>query len=134
MIELNYARRAERRAVNILCDVVAREWEAPFSHRATDLSPFGMWLQTSFPLRVGDVVVLSFKPPTWSDTGDLTVFAEVTRRVKIFERHGVRRNGMGLEFLDLSDEERGRLRGWLRHKPSAERRHGRSIVGRLFRN
>ena len=110
MFELGHVRHSERREVDFLCEVVAGEWNAPFQHRATDLSPTGVWLQTSFPLAVDDVVVLNLRPPGWRQERDLTVFARVARSVRVRERNGQRENGMGVRFLDITDDER---REWI---------------------
>ena len=117
MIELNYARRAERREVDISCDVVAGDWDEPLSHRATDLSPYGIWLRTALPLQIGHRLVISFRPPK-SDR-ELNVFAEV-RRVEKRESIG-ERSGMGLQFMDLSNDERVALHKCLRHLPAWRR-------------
>lgn len=124
MLELHYARRSERRGVDIGCELVARSWDQPLPHRMTNVSAFGAWLQTSLPLEVGERVVVSFRPPRWRDRREITVFAEVTRNIKVRERNGVRRNGMGLEFIDMTAGERREMQYCLRAMPPARnRRH-----------
>jgi hypothetical protein len=100
MLSQPYARRATRRAVDMTCEIVSPWWDEPVSHRLADLSLFGVWIDTSFPLPVGERVALSFAPPR---RPEMTVFAEV-RRVRP-NRTG-RRGGMALEFLDLERRER----------------------------
>jgi len=90
-------RRALRRSVHVNCDVITKDWEEPSKHLATDLSPFGCWIDTPFPLAPESEVVLAFTPPRWQPMGEVVTFARVRRRI----RTGPRR-GMGLEFLDVS--------------------------------
>ncbi len=87
-------RRALRRSVHVNCDVITSQWDEPAPHLVTDLSPYGCWIDTPFPLMPETDVVLAFTPPRW-DGGEIVTFARVRRRC----RSGVRR-GMGLEFLD----------------------------------
>jgi hypothetical protein len=76
--------------------VITSQWEDPSPHLVTDLSPYGCWIDTPFPLMPETDVVLAFTPPRWEE-GEVVTFARVTHRV----RSGARR-GMGLEFLDVS--------------------------------
>jgi hypothetical protein len=101
MLELQYARRAQRRSIDLPCDVVERRWDEPINHRVTDISQFGVWLRTSFPLPVGENVVLSFLMPGGDE--EVTVFARVTR-VLDHGRRGER--GMALEYVDLEKHQR----------------------------
>jgi Tfp pilus assembly protein PilZ len=123
MLELDYARRCERREVNILCDLVARNWDEPIPYRITDLSAHGMWIQTSFPLDVGETAVLSLVPPNRAD--EVQVFARVVRTVRVVERNGKRECGMGLELVGMDGVERRALRRSLRGLPVARRRVSR---------
>ena len=52
------SRRAARRAVAMSCDVIASGWDRPIASQCTDVSPFGMWLETSYPVKAGDTVVV----------------------------------------------------------------------------
>jgi c-di-GMP-binding flagellar brake protein YcgR len=131
MFELGHVRHSERREVDFLCEVVARDWNAPFSHRATDLSPTGAWLRTSFPLEVDDVVVVNLRPPGWRAGRDLTVFARVARSVRVHERNGRRENGMGVRFLDITASERAELTRCLRRAAAGPKIHWRSLAQRL---
>lgn len=109
-------RRALRRAVHVECDVVSRWWDEPVPLLATDLSPFGLWLESPFPLEVGDEMVLELRPPRWSGP-DLQVFGAV-RRVSLRRRASdPRSSGMGIEFLDLRAEDAAELTRAVRGLP-----------------
>ncbi len=111
-------RRALRRAVELPCDLVSRYLDEPLLYWATDLSPFGLWLETPVPMQLGEQVVLSFQPAVWWPSREITVFAEVVR-VTNGRRASARpaRTGMGLEFLDLDFNEQRALSAWLRGRP-----------------
>ncbi|MBI4954236.1 MAG: PilZ domain-containing protein [Myxococcales bacterium] len=115
---LPHSRRSTRRPVDVPCDVVCTDSEEPMPLTATDLSAYGMWIPTSFPLRPGQRVVLSFRPPRWPRRRELTVFAEVARVVKSERRapkqSGSQAGGMGLSFSDLAREDRVALQRCLR--------------------
>lgn len=120
-------RRALRRAVEIPCDVVSGYVDEPLLYWATDLSPYGLWLETSFPMHIGEQLVVCFQPPVWWPGREISVFAEVTRSA-----HG-RSHGMGLEFLDLGEHEGRALNSWLRGRPPPlPRRRKRSPVERAL--
>lgn len=109
------ARRAVRRAVELPCELVSYYWDAPAELHLADLSPFGAWIDTELPLHRGAEVVLSFCPPRCYR--ELNVFARVAQ-VRTGRRRGDRgRLGMGLEFGDLSDEERALVAASLRGLP-----------------
>lgn len=124
MIEHNYARRSDRRATDVPCDLVRRTWDQPVRHRVTEMSPHGVWIQTSFPLKPGEQVVLSFAPPRGKQLQELTVFAKVTRAVRARAYTGPSYGGMALEFIDLSKRERRVLQRGLRGLPP-----GRGTIG-----
>ncbi len=117
------SRRAARRAVELDCELICNHWDRPIPSICTDLSPYGVWLETTMPLEHGERVVLSFTPP--SRGKELTLFA----RVKRIERddddrvHGC--SGVGLEFEGLSVWEQqilsGALRGLPPHLPGHKR-------------
>jgi hypothetical protein len=107
-------RRALRRAVELPCDLVSRYLDEPLLYWATDLSPFGLWLETPLPMQLGEQVVLSFQPAVWWPTREITVFAEV---VRVTNGRRSPRTGMGLEFLDLDENEERSLGAWLRGRP-----------------
>ena len=78
MLEMHYARRAQRRSVELPVELMTRDWDEPVLHRMTDISPYGIWVKTSFPRAIGERIVVCFDAPHGQE---LTVFAEVTRRV-----------------------------------------------------
>ncbi len=126
MLELHYARRSKRRTVDLHCEVISVASDEPTCQRMTNISPYGAWVRTTFPLKIGERVVLSFKPPRWQG-GELTVFAEVTRSVRVRERdssltHKRGHSGMGLEFIDLNGEQRRSMQRGLKGLVPAENR------------
>ena len=123
------ARRALRRAVEIPCEIISSSVDQPLLHWATDLSPFGMWVETSFPMKAGEVVVVSFQPPVWWPAREITVFARITRVADSGPPPAAGR-GMGLELLDLTCHERRALQSWLRGRPPhLPRRRARTFGG-----
>ncbi len=108
------SRRAARRAVDIACDLISTHWDRPVPSRCSDLSPHGMWLETTVPLEVGERVVVCFRPPR---SGDMMVFARVNRveRDDRDERSGS--SGVGLELVGLSALEQTELALSLRGLP-----------------
>lgn len=118
MLELHYARRAQRRQLELPCELITKDWDEPVGHRVTDISPYGVWVKTSFPRHVGERLVLCFMAPHGRE---LMVFAEVTRRTRARVQDS-RPAGMGLEFVDLRPSERVALHRALRKLPSDTRR------------
>jgi len=123
-------RRAVRRAVHVDCEVVSRFWDDSIPHLATDLTPDGIWIESMYPLEVGEDVVLTFRPPRWEESRAVTCFGTV-RRVELRRRTSdPRASGMGIEFLDISDADQSELMRSLRGLPpplpaSAERQRAR---------
>ena len=117
MLELHYARRAQRRRLDLPCEVITRDWDEPVGHRVTDISPYGVWVRTSFPRPLGERLVICFTPPHGRE---LIVFAEVTRRVPARAKDS-RPHGMGLEFVDIRQTERVALHRALRKLPADSR-------------
>ena len=112
-------RRALRRAVELPCDLVSRYLDQPLLYWATDLSPFGLWLETPLPMQLGEQVVLCFQPSHWRGR-EITVFAEVVRVAngrRAEADAATRTTGMGLEFVDLGFDEERALRAWLFGRP-----------------
>ncbi len=125
MVELPYARRAQRHLVELHCSIIGPNWDEPIRFSATDLSAHGMWVETSFPYPRGEHLVVEFRPPpskrgprSWRQPL-LMPFARVTRTERAAIRDGkvLRRGGMGLEFCDLSRDERRALQRCLRTTP-----------------
>ena len=102
-----------RRAVELPCELVSSYVDVPLLYWATDLTPYGLWLETPMPMQLGEQVVVCFKPHVWWSSRELMLFAEVTR---VSSCRGQDR-GMGLEFLDISAHERRALEVWLRRRP-----------------
>ncbi len=105
-------RRALRRSVDMPCEVISNYVDEPLLYWATDLSPYGLWLDTPFPMAGREQVVVCFKPPVWWPGRELTLFAEVIRSTA-----GQTGTGMGLVFLDITVHERRALSAWLRGRP-----------------
>jgi len=109
------SRRAARRAVDFRCDLIAARWDRPVTSRCTDLSPFGMWLETTLPLTEGDDVVVVFTPP--NHRREMTLFAVVRHVVRDdFDLRG-QAFGVGLEFANVTRFEEKSLAGGLRGMP-----------------
>ncbi len=108
------SRRAARRAVTLSCEVITSRWDRPVQSECSDLSPYGMWIETTFPLKEGDDIMLNFCPPR-RDV-ELTLFAKV-RHVDdrlVLERGA---SGVGLEFENVTVWEAQILRSALKGLP-----------------
>lgn len=115
--ELPDARRATRRAVSVPCEILTRGAKQPLQGHATNLSPLGVWVETPQGFRVGEEVVLTFKPPCCADGTELTVFGEVAR-IEMERPQDTRPSaGMGVEFIGLSPSEHQKLESCLRGLP-----------------
>ncbi len=99
------SRRATRRTVELFCEVVAPHADRPEQALCTDLSERGMSLLSDVPLDVGDVVSISFAPPSRSI--QLTLFGRVRRS---FLDLDAEQFDSGIEFVQLSAFERKTLR------------------------
>ena len=105
--ELGQTRRGERLPTALACEVVSHYWDEPLAHTATDISPYGMWIDTVFPLHPGAEVVVAFCSP---DTREETMLFARVARVRTGRKRGDRGSlGMALEFCDMSKEQRTRL-------------------------
>ncbi|MEM9187865.1 MAG: PilZ domain-containing protein [Myxococcota bacterium] len=109
------SRRALRRAVHLECDLLSEVWDAPATHLATNLSPYGIWVDATFPLDIGDPVVLAFAPPNT----DVELLIDGTvRRAELRRRaRDPRPSGMGIEFGYLSPADAELLQQSLRGLP-----------------
>ena len=129
MIELGSGRKKVRRAVELPCDVVSRHVDEPLLYWATDLSSDGIWLQTPFPMRPGDEVVVCVRPTVWWSTRELILFAEVVRS-HCTGGSAPDADGMGLRFMDITNHEQRALDSWLRGRPPRlPRRRRREAFG-----
>jgi len=110
-------RRAVRRGVDLDCDVIFGERDEPVPCRAIDLSPYGLWLETTILAEPGEHVVICFRPPNWPSMWNLTVFGEVARISKGRRKGDQGHTGMGIEFCDLTEAEHAALADCLRGLP-----------------
>ncbi len=120
------SRRAARRAVDFHCDLVAVRWDRPVCSRCTDLSPYGMWIETTLPLTEGDSVVVTFTPP--QRERELTLFAKVRHVVRDIFGKRCQAFGIGLEFENVTVFEdktlSDGLKGMPPRLPSTKRQSG----------
>jgi len=101
------ARKAVRRLVDLECDVYSELWGEAITHRASDVSEEGLWIQTDLLLEIGTEVALTFYPPDWEEP--LYVAGRV-QRVELQRKPGDGGAvGMGIEFEALRTDERRRL-------------------------
>jgi hypothetical protein len=109
-------RQAARHSVELPCEVITPDHDAPALMWASDMSAGGLWLQTSEPLPLGSELVVCLRPAVWWRARELMVFAEVARLSR-GRRELDDGPGMGIEFTDLTQPERWMLRRWLRPRP-----------------
>jgi hypothetical protein len=101
---LPHVRRSLRRSVFVGCDVLSDLWDEPISHRATDLSPDGLFVESQLPLEPGMDVAVSFAPPGRERE---VLAVGVVRRAVLRRRRSDRvPSGMGIAFTHLSDAAR----------------------------
>ena len=101
------ARRTVRRLVDLECEVYSEVWGEAISHRVTDVSEEGLWIETELLLEIGTDVTLTFHPPDWDDP--LYVAGRV-QRVGLQRKAGdASAVGMGIAFEALRADERRRL-------------------------
>lgn len=111
------SRRAVRRAVDIPCEVVFANRDEPVACQARDLSPYGVWIETTELAEPGDKLVLSFRPPNWPSIFSVTVFGEVVRVSRGRRKVDRGRTGMAIEFVDLTEAEQQALAECIRGLP-----------------
>lgn len=109
-------RRMSRHSVEIPCELISSTDDAPRLVWASDMSADGLWIDTSKPLGLGEVVVVCFAPGLRWRAREVQAFAEVVR-ISFGMRWGDGDPGMGLQFLDLTAAERWALRRWLHPRP-----------------
>jgi hypothetical protein len=105
------ARRALRRAISLPCELMSHYWASPVPHTMSDVSPFGMWIDTFFPLHAGAELVVSFMPPGLSR--ELVLFGEVVRAVTTPGAS----LGMGIGFVRTTAADEDALDALLRGVP-----------------
>lgn len=110
-------RRAVRRAVTLECRVLAEGWDEPVALEVRDLSPSGMFLETSLPLDPGTPMYVALHPDGLDDGREIVARAVVRRvEMKRRRREGCR-SGMGVAFVDLPEEDTEALDTCLRGLP-----------------
>ena len=73
----------------------------------TDIGALGIFLRTNAPYVVGTHLNLSFKPP--GESSPLRLHGEVRWVSNLAPKEAARQPGMGVAFLDLTEEQRQRL-------------------------
>jgi hypothetical protein len=99
------------------CDVASRYWKGRVPHAVVNLSSYGAWIDTPFPLSEGDKAILSLRPPGWTKPDPLILLSHVVRVELRARSPEGRAPGMGVEFLDIQPEERTALENTLRGLP-----------------
>jgi hypothetical protein len=107
------SRRATRRAVDVACDLITARWDRPVRSRCTDLSPYGMWLETTLPLVEWERLVVSFRLGAVA----LSLFGVVRRVVRGGQHLRTGLSGVGIEFEGTSPWEQGLLAASLQGLP-----------------
>jgi hypothetical protein len=110
-------RRAVRRAVTLEVEIYFPDRDEPFVCEASDLSPFGMWFETSELLEPGDPVLVSFRLPRWPAAFDLTICGQVARVSWGRRQSDGGLTGMALSFVDLTETELDDMEACLRDLP-----------------
>jgi hypothetical protein len=98
------ARRGSRHPAELPCKIVSHYWDKAVPHHITEVSPYGAWVDTLFPLHPGAQVVVCFTPP--GDCEEITVFATVARVVTGRLKRDRKPLGMALDFTDMTPAER----------------------------
>ena len=116
-VEVISSRSELRRAVDTTCQIVADAWDVPIDHAIQDLSSGGMWVESMFPLEVGEDIVVAIQPPPRAERGEGEASADEpihvlgrVRRVSLGRRSSdPPRAGMGIEFLHVEECATDRL-------------------------
>jgi hypothetical protein len=99
-------RRSLRRHVGVICSVASQLWDGTVEFAASDISHEGLWIDTPYPLELGEEVVLSFVPPGARYHEDVWAVAAVAR-VGLWDTSSVPwEAGMGLSFTYFSAIDR----------------------------
>jgi hypothetical protein len=110
-------RRSLRRHVGVTCSIANDLWDGTVEFGASDLSHDGLWIDTWYPLELGDEVVLSFVPPGAPGHEELWASAQVARVGLWDARHAPWDAGMGLVFTYLDRIDRRFLESALMGRP-----------------
>lgn len=109
-------RRSVRRAVSAECQVVTDDPAFRLiGDRATDISPFGMFVEGESSVRVGDRLFVSLRAPGTSYWFDAPAF--VARVVRGLRGGDEGRTGVGIRFGSLDGAARAVLEASLRKRP-----------------
>ena len=102
-------RRALRRSVQMECEILAEAFDDTVTHTLTELSPFGAWIETIYPLEPGAELLVSLTPPGGQGASVDVVLTACVARASLGRRRGeVGRSGMGVSF-DASEGEYAQL-------------------------
>src|SRR4051794_15946628 len=106
MLDAAKKRRSLRRAVLVECTVGNDGWDRSMGLRASDVSNDGLWIDTCFPLELGQELVLSFAPPGAAWHEEVWAVGEVAR-VGLWRRESdLWATGMGIAFTYLNAFDR----------------------------
>lgn|GEM_PF-821918 len=106
-------RRHSRHPMSVRVNAEVNELSGNSYFYSEDLSYGGMYLKSDFLFEQGDVVELSFKLPD-ERKSEIRVKARVAWvNLQMLESMQARSSGMGMEFIDMSDECMRTLRDFL---------------------
>lgn len=94
-----------RRAVAMNCEVISRYWDEPVAHSIRDLSPYGAWVDTPWPLACGQQVLVSFSVADRHAPTPFLFLARVSRVWMQRRKNESFRSGMAFEFVNIPKEE-----------------------------
>jgi hypothetical protein len=121
-------RRSLRRHVGVICSIASQLWDGTVEFAASDVSDDGLWIDTPYPLELGDEVVLSFVPPGARYHEDVWAIAEIAR-VGLWDANCVPwEAGMGLNFTYFSALDRRFLAHSLQGRPPRLPRKTRAFM------
>lgn len=96
-----------RRAPRIprMIEILFQSDSPPMTARLTDISEQGLFVDVPNPLSAGSRVTLRFRLTSAPEETPLVVEGKVAWHQQTV--------GMGVEFVQLSDEDRARIRAWI---------------------
>jgi hypothetical protein len=103
--------------VGFECGVLCNLWQGSIEMQGTDLSNEGLWLETPYPLELGDELVVTFSPPGARPGQEIWATAEVARVGLWRRRTDPWPVGMGLSFTYCSFSDQRFLARLLLHRP-----------------